>query len=54
MVANQLNNEMLKTIEKIAPGATKTKTSGHKRLWYDENLKDQRMIMKNRERKWIK
>ena len=54
MAANQLNNEMLKNIEKTAPVTTKTINSRHKKLWYDEDLKNQRKIMKNRERKWIK
>ena len=53
MATQQLNNKMLKTIEKIAPATTKTITGRHKKPWYDEDLKNQRRIMKNRERKWI-
>ena len=49
--AEQLNNGMLKTIDKIAPATTKTITSRHNKPWYDEDLKNQRRIMKNRERK---
>ena len=52
--SKQLNNEMLKTIDKIAPATTKAITSRHKKPWYDEDLKNQRRIMKNREREWIK
>ena len=37
--AKQLNNEMLKTIDKIAPATTKAITSRHKKPWYDEDLK---------------
>ena len=48
---NQLNNEMLRTIEKIAPATTETITSRHKKTWYDEDLKNQRKIMKSRGRK---
>ena len=54
MATEQLNNEMLKTIEKTALASTKTITSRHKKPWYDEGLKNQRRIMKNRERKWIR
>ena len=50
----ELNNEMFKTIEKIAPVTTKTITSRHKKPRYDEDLKNQRKIMKNRGRKWLK
>ena len=52
--SEQLNNEMFKTIDKIAPATTKTITSRHKKPWYVEDLKNQRRIMKNRERKWTK
>ena len=51
---NNSNNEMIKTMDKIDPATTKAITSRHKKPWYDEDLKNQRRIMKNRERKWIK
>ena len=54
MAANQLNNEILKTIKKIAPATTKSITSRHKKPWYDEDLKNKRKILKNNERKWIR
>ena len=40
MAANQLNNERLKTIEKIAPATTKTINSRYKKPWDDEDLKN--------------
>ena len=52
--AKQLNNELLKIIDKIAPATTKAVTSRHKNCGTMKTLKIQRMIMKNRERKWIK
>ena len=48
MAANQLNNEILKTIENISLATTKTITSRHKTPWYDEDQKNQRKTMKNR------
>ena len=40
MAANQLNNEMLKTIEKIYPATTKTITNRHKKPGMMKTLKD--------------
>ena len=39
MAANELINEILKTIEKLTLATTKTITSRHKKPWYDEDLK---------------
>ena len=51
---NQLNSEVLRTIDKIVPQQVKKITSRIRKPWYDVNLKHQRHIMKNRERKWLK
>ena len=50
---NQLNSEMLRTMDKIAPLQFEKITS-KKNPWYDTDLKHQRQIVKNRERKWVK
>ena len=51
---NQLNSEILRTMDKIAPQQLKKITSRIKKPWYDNDLKHQRQIVKNRERKWLK
>ena len=51
---NQLNSEILRTMDKIAPQQLKSITSRIKKPWYNNDLKHQRQIMKNRERKWLK
>ena len=51
---NQLNSEILRTMDKIAPQQFKKITSRIKKPWYDNDLKHQRQIVKNRERKWLK
>ena len=51
---NQLNSEILRTMDKIAPQQIKKITSRIKKPWYDNDLKHQRQIVKNRERKWLK
>ena len=51
---NQLNSEILRTIDKIAPKEVKKITSRIRKPWYNVDLKHQRQIVKNRERKWLK
>ena len=51
---NQLNSEILRTMDKIAQQQFKKITSRIKKPWYDNDLKHQRQIVKNRERKWLK
>ena len=51
---NQLNSEILRTLDKIAPQQIKKITSRIKKPWYNNNFKHQRQIVKNRERKWLK
>ena len=46
---NQLNSEILRTMDKIAPQQIKI-TSRIKKPWYNNNLKHQRQIVKNREK----
>ena len=51
---NHFTKEVLKALDDIAP-LKKVKTTNRKpKPWYDEDLKQQRAIMKNRERKWMK
>ena len=51
---NHFTKEVLKALDDIAP-LKKVKTTNRKlKPWYDEDLKQQRTIMKNWERKWIK
>ena len=51
---NQLNSEILRTMDKIAPQQFMKITSRIKKPWYDNDLKHQKQIVKNRERKWLK
>ena len=51
---NQLNSEILRTIDKIAPQQVKKITLRIRKPWYDSDLKHQRHIVINRERKWLK
>ena len=51
---NHFTKEVLKALDDIAP-LKKVKTTNRKpKPWYDEDLKQQRTIMKNRECKWMK
>ena len=50
---NQLNSKICRTIDKIAPQVKKINLRIRKH-WYDVDLKHQRHIVKNRERKWLK
>ena len=51
---NQLNSEILRTLDKIAPQQIKKITARIRKPWCDNDLKHQRQIVKNRERKWLK
>ena len=51
---NHFTKEVLKALDDIA-SLKKVKTANRKpKPWYDEDLKQQRTIMKNREHKWMK
>ena len=51
---NHFTREVLRALDDIAP-LQKVKTTNRKpKPWYDEDLKQQRTIMKNREHKWMK
>ena len=51
---NHFTKEVLKALDNITP-LKKVKTTNRKpKPWYDEDLKQQRTIMKNRECKWMK
>ena len=51
---NHFATEVLKTLEEIAPPKIVKITNRKPKPWYDEDLKQQRTVMKNRECKWIK
>ena len=51
---NQLNSEILRTIDKITLKQVKKITSRIRKPWNNVDLKHQRQIVKNRERKWLK
>ena len=42
---NQLNTEILRTMDKIAPKQVKKITSKIRKLWHDDDLKQQRQIV---------
>ena len=43
---NQLNSEILRTIDKITPKQVKEITLRVRKLWYNVNLRHQRQIVK--------
>ena len=51
---NQPKSEIPRTIDKISPKQAKKITSRIRKPWYNVDLKHQRQIVKNRERKWLK
>ena len=51
---NHFTKEVLKAIDDIAPLKKVNTTNRKPKPWYDEDLKQQRTIRKNRERKWMK
>ena len=51
---DQLNTEILQTIDKITPKQVKKITSRIRKPWYDDDLKQKRQVVKNKERKWLK
>ena len=53
-VINHFATEVLNTLEEIAPQKIVKITNRKPKPWYDEDLKQQRTIMKSREHKWIK
>ena len=51
---NQLNNQMLRNLNKVAPMKRRRSLRKVPKSWYNKDLLDQRKIMKNREQKWLK
>ena len=51
---NHFATEVLRTLDEIAPQKMVKAANRKPKPWYDEDLKQQRTIMKNREHKWIK
>ena len=51
---NQVNSELIRTIDKIAPEQVQKITLRIRKPWYNVDLKHQRHMVKNRERKWLK
>ena len=54
VATDQLNTEILRTMDKITPKQVKKINSRIRKPWYDDDLKQQRQIVKNGERKWLK
>ena len=51
---NHFAIEVLKTLDEMAPQKIVKITNRKPKTWYDEDLKQQRTVMKNREHKGIK
>ena len=51
---NHFTMEVHKTLDEIAPQRIVKAVNSKPKPWYDEDLKQQRTIMKNRECRWIK
>ena len=51
---NQFRSELQRTLNQIAPGKLMKTRNRNKKPWFDKELYDQRRIMKNRERVWLK
>ena len=51
---NHFTKDVLKALDDIAPQKIVKTTNRKPKPWYDEDLKQQRTIMTNREHKWIK
>ena len=50
---NNMNEEMLRTLDLVAPTKVMKAKKKKPKPWYDEELKQQRNILKNRECKWL-
>ena len=53
-VVNNMNEEMLRTLDLVTPTKVVKAKKRKPKSWYDEELKQQRKILKNRECKWFK
>ena len=51
---DQLNSEIFRTLDKIAPRPIKKITPRIRKPCHNDDLKHERKILKNRERKWLK
>ena len=51
---NQFRSELQRTLDQIAPEKPMKGRNRNKKPWCDKELYDQRRIMKNRERVWLK
>ena len=51
---NQLNNQMLRNFDKVAPIKRRRNVKKVPKSWFNKQLLDQRKIVKNREQKWLK
>ena len=51
---NQFRSEIQRTLDQIAPEKIMEMRNRNKKPWFDKELYDQRRIMKNRERVWLK
>ena len=51
---NQFKSEKQRTLDQIAPVKIMKMRNRNKKAWFDKELYDQRRIMKNRERLWLK
>ena len=51
---NQLNDQMLRNLNKVAPMKKRRSMKKAPKLWFSKDLLDQRKIVKSREQKWLK
>ena len=51
---NQFRSEIQRTLDQITPEKIMKMRNRNKKPWFDKELYDQRRIMKNRERVWLK
>ena len=51
---NQFRSDIQRTLNQIPPEKIMKMRNGNKKPWFDKELYDQRRIMKNRERVWLK
>ena len=51
---NQFRSELQRTLDQIAAEKLMKMRNRNRKLWFNKELYDQRRIMKNRERVWLK
>ena len=54
LLVDQLNNELLRTLDTVAPEKEVLVSVHPKQPWYDQYVKDQHHVVRNRERAWLK